>query len=141
MPTKRRILQQLKPNELLAAVDRCELEVADRRVRDLLIDALAASRKAPIDDTLAPFYRDRLKELCRALLDFRLDPAWLALSKPRQRILIAESVGLGENLEAGILLSERIHGRRRRILVTATDALLSDRRVGSPREQTERTVL
>ncbi len=281
MPTKRRILQQLKRAELLAAVDRFELEVADRRVRDLLIDALASSRKAPIDDILAPFYRDRLKELCRALglddggrekaviierlagrtaaraapappprcpdrpeptpgepdqqlparrapiapgahielrdavwrvrrvdhtstgtqawrcvgvseivhdqeaifleeyepgvrvldprqtrlerdtsgrhragllyvesllrdvpppddglvvghraamdlLDFQLDPAWMALSKPRQRILIADSVGLGKTLEAGILLSELIcRGRGRRILVAATKAMLT----------------
>ena len=59
------------------------------------------------------------------LLDFQLDPAWLALSRPRQRILIADSVGLGKTLEAGILLAELIRrGRGRRILVAVTKAML-----------------
>ena len=59
------------------------------------------------------------------VLDFQLDPAWMSLSKPRQRILIADSVGLGKTLEAGILLSELIRrGRGRRILVAATKAML-----------------
>ena len=59
------------------------------------------------------------------VLDFQLDPAWMALSKPRQRILIADSVGLGKTLEAGILLCELIRrGRGRRILVATTKAML-----------------
>ena len=59
------------------------------------------------------------------VLDFQLDPAWRALSKPRQRILIADGVGLGKTLEAGILLAELIRrGRGRRILVATTKAML-----------------
>ncbi len=49
MPSKREILlDQLKRDELLDAIDLAGLEVRDRRVRGELVEALASSRKAPL---------------------------------------------------------------------------------------------
>ncbi len=67
MPTKHAVLAELTAEELRANVDYYELEVADRRVKAQLVDALAGSRRARVDEILADLSRDRLKELCRAL--------------------------------------------------------------------------
>jgi len=55
---------------------------------------------SPPDDGLAVGHRAAMD-----VLDFQLEPAARALERPRARILIADAVGLGKTLEAGILLS------------------------------------
>ena len=67
MPTKRAVLNELTRDELRDNLDRYGLDVHDRRVRSQLVDALAGSRKARLDEMLWALSRDRLKALCRAL--------------------------------------------------------------------------
>ncbi len=52
MPTKRAILSELNADELRANVEYYELEVYDLRIKTELVDALAASRKARLDEIL-----------------------------------------------------------------------------------------
>lgn len=73
---------------------------------------------------------DRNLHIChKAAMDpmpYQLDPTKLSLQRPRQRILIADTVGLGKTLEAGILMSELIaRGKGKRILVVTVKSMMT----------------
>lgn len=60
------------------------------------------------------------------LVPYQLDPTLQALKQPRQRILIADAVGLGKTLEAGILVTELMQrGCGKRILVLTLKSMMT----------------
>ena len=78
-------------------------------------------RSTPNDEQIHLGHRGVMK-----LVPYQLDPALQALRQPRQRILIADAVGLGKTLEAGILTTELIQrGRGQRILVITQKSMLT----------------
>ena len=91
MPTKHAILSELSADDLRANVEYYELEVADRRVKAQLVDALVGCEEATIEEILRDWYRDDLKALCRA---FGIDD-----SARRKADLIARLVAPHEEQE------------------------------------------
>ncbi|MCX5959417.1 MAG: DEAD/DEAH box helicase [Cyanobacteria bacterium] len=91
------------------------------RYRDSLLFIEAHLRRSvPTDAALVVGHRAAMDAL-----PYQLLPAAKALAIPRQRLLIADAVGLGKTLECGILCSELIRrGRGRRLLVVTSKSML-----------------
>jgi len=91
------------------------------RYRDSLLFLEAHLRRSvPTDGALVVGQRAAMDAL-----PYQLEPAAKALAMPRQRLLIADAVGLGKTLECGILCSELIRrGRGKRLLVVTTKSML-----------------
>lgn len=88
--------------------------------RSLLFMESHWRRKVPTDSALHVGYKGAMD-----LMHYQLEPAAMALSQQRRRILIADTVGLGKTLEAGILLAELIRrGRGKRVLVVTVKSMM-----------------
>lgn len=79
-----------------------------------------AKLRTPVADNLYSFLASRTE-----LLPYQFMPVLKLIDSPHQRILIADEVGLGKTIEAGIALMEmNARSPLRRVLVTCPSALL-----------------
>lgn len=118
-----RFLTEIDQN--IVVLDPADTElVADEspqyRKTRLYLEALLR-QSPPTDDNLYIGHRAAID-----VLPFQLDPAIQALEQPRQRILMADGVGLGKTIEVGILLAELMRrGRAKRILVLTSRSMMT----------------
>lgn len=117
-----RFLTDLERNPVILAPEDTELVddlSAGYAATQLRIHALLESTP-PADDRIHLGHQAAMD-----LLPYQLDPALQALRQTRPRILIADAVGLGKTLAAGILATELIRrGRGKRILVLGVKSML-----------------
>ncbi len=85
---KREILDALHRDCLLRWVENYNLEVRDRRKRDLLVEALVRFREVDLQDVLGDLYLNELKGMCA---DFGLDD-----SGRDKGVLVRRMLGRGE---------------------------------------------
>lgn len=109
-------IEVLRPEETRLTPDK------SRGYADSLVYMESLLRQsAPTDERIYTGHRGAMDTV-----PYQMDPAIQALKEPRQRILIADAVGLGKTIECGILLSELIkRGRGKRILVLAVKSMLT----------------
>lgn len=114
-PELKQKIQILDPKETRLVQDDSVNYVRSR----LFIDAHL--RRTPATDAKIHIAQDAAMDV----LAYQLEPAVWALESTRPRILIADAVGIGKTLEAGVLVSELIERQRgKRILVLAVKAML-----------------
>ena len=108
-------LEVLRPEETELTAD-----TSSGYVHSLLFIESHLRQTVPDDDRI---YQGQ--QAAMDVMDYQLLPARKALQMPRQRILIADAVGLGKTLECGILVTELIRrGHGRRILVVTTKSMM-----------------
>lgn len=126
--------QLVKDYESMFLVDvEKEIEVVDPAKVKLVQDDSAFFRKSKI--YIESQWREKIPtdnkihigdKAVMNVMQYQLEPAQMALNKTRQRILIADTVGLGKTLEAGILMSELIaRGKGKRILVVTVKSMMT----------------
>ena len=131
--TVRGLSELARDHEAIFSTEFDQVEVLDPRATTLVQDPSSKyvatrhclesllRRMPPVDEKLHVGHLAAMD-----LLNYQLEPAALALAQPRQRLLIADAVGLGKTLEAGVLLSELIvRGKAKRILVVTLKSLLA----------------
>lgn len=122
-----------KTAQFLTSLEDDNLKILDPAETQLELDASAHFEKSRlyIETQLRQITPadDRVHLAHHAAMDtvpYQLDPAIQALKQPRQRILIADAVGLGKTLEAGILVTELMRrGRGKRILVLTLKSMMT----------------
>ena len=116
------VIWEIEPG--VTALDRAQLPALknfdEPRVFDAFLDAVTWGAVSSADDKAlqAPF-RSGVE-----VDDYQLDPVVRALSMPRVNLLIADDVGLGKTIEAGLVTQELIlRHRARSILIVCPSSI------------------
>lgn len=98
-----------------------EQDISDKFAQGLLYIESQLRQAIPNDELI-----HLAQHAAMDLVPYQIDPTIQALKQPRQRILIADAVGLGKTLEAGILVTELMQrGRGKRILVLTLKSMMT----------------
>lgn len=133
-PTHERLIWELEPHAVCQHPNRLPDPTQNAMQAQDFDAVLRAARWSATMPYLDPDGEGPLQRLpvCSPLLgavkveDFQLVPLYKALAMPRVALLLADDVGLGKTVEAGLILSELISRRRiSRILVLTPASLRS----------------
>lgn len=121
-PLRNQLLSVIHPIERVAPeeVHALSVERAGRLARFRLLHEAFALQLAPPPDTLVGASRSRVE-----FERYQQVPSLRALSLPRPRLLIADDVGLGKTIEAGLILRD-LNARRRatRVLIVSPPSIM-----------------